>query len=105
MNPYADLTDEQLIAQCRVETLRGSGPGGQHRNKVETAVIITHEPSGLRAEASERRSQEKNRAEAVRRLRVKLAIDSSIFSQFFPLFSLLSMISKLPSFSTRGAQY
>jgi hypothetical protein len=71
----AALDPEILLRECQVRTGRRGGPGGQHRNKVETAVIVTHEPSGIRAEASERRSQGKNRVEAVRRLRVKLAME------------------------------
>ena len=54
---------------------RRSGPGGQHRNKVSTAVVITHRPTGVRAEANERRSQAENHREAVRRLRVRLAVE------------------------------
>jgi hypothetical protein len=57
-----------------VDRTRRSGPGGQHRNKVETAVVITHTPSGLGGEASERRSQEENRKQALFRLRVNLAL-------------------------------
>jgi hypothetical protein len=63
-----------LLKQCEIRRQRRSGPGGQHRNKVETAVVITHQPTGIRGEASERRSQDLNRAMAVQRLRVKLAL-------------------------------
>lgn len=70
----AALPIEKLLADCRVETTRRSGPGGQHRNKVETAVIVTHLPTGVRAEANEQRSQAANRTNAVWRLRVKLAL-------------------------------
>jgi hypothetical protein len=66
---------KQLLAECDVERTRRSGPGGQHRNKVETAVVITHRPTGVRAEASERRSQAENLAQATRRLRVRLALE------------------------------
>ena len=52
---------EQLLAECEVRRLRRSGPGGQHRNKVETAVALRHLPTGVQAEANERRSQAQNR--------------------------------------------
>lgn len=70
----AALAPEVLLADCRARRTRRSGPGGQHRNKVETAVVLTHLPSGVTAEANERRSQHENHAQAVFRLRVKLAL-------------------------------
>lgn len=70
----ATLTTAALLLQCKVRRQRRSGPGGQHRNKVETAVVLLHRASGIRSEASERRSQAQNLAMAVRRLRIKLAI-------------------------------
>jgi hypothetical protein len=65
----------KLLAECDVRHERRSGPGGQHRNKVSTAVVLLHRPTGVRAEANERRSQFDNRREALRRLRVRLALD------------------------------
>ena len=53
---------------------RHSGPGGQHRNKVETAIEIVHEPTGVTSFAAELRSQEANRQVAMFRLRLLLAI-------------------------------
>jgi hypothetical protein len=70
----AELDDDVLRSQCDVTTTRRSGPGGQHRNKVETAVVITHRPTDVRAEANERRSQHENAVVAWRRLRVQLAV-------------------------------
>jgi hypothetical protein len=69
----AALADEDLFSHCDWLTTRRSGPGGQHRNKVETAVVLTHLPTGIRAEANERRSQAENRAVALFRLRLALA--------------------------------
>ena len=71
----AAASAEQLIADCDVRRLRRSGPGGQHRNKVETAISLHHLPTGVRAEANERRSQAQNHSVAVFRLRVNLALE------------------------------
>jgi len=69
------LSDEGLAAQCRFERFRVSGPGGQHRNKTDSAVRVTHQPSGAVGFASERRSQHQNRAVALARLRQAIALE------------------------------
>src|SRR5271155_300223 len=66
------LTDEQLLAQCEVDTYRASGPGGQKRNKTSSAVRLRHPPSGLLVIAEENRSQHENKARALKRLRQAL---------------------------------
>lgn len=68
------LTEAQLLAECDILFQRRSGPGGQHRNKVETAVRLRHRPTGVEAQACERRQQAENRAVAVERLRLQLAL-------------------------------
>ena len=73
VHPAAQATPT-LLRDCTTQRKRRGGPGGQHRNKVETSVVITHRPTGLIGEASERRSQDLNRQAAVRRLRVALAL-------------------------------
>src|SRR5271157_5354132 len=75
MSHPAAASAEQLLAECEVRRLRRSGPGGQHRNKVETAISLHHLPTGVHAEASERRSQAQNRSQALFRLRVNLALE------------------------------
>jgi hypothetical protein len=74
MHPAA-LDDDALLRDCDETRTRRSGPGGQHRNKVETAVILVHRPTGIGAEASERRSQAQNRTVALTRLRLRLALE------------------------------
>jgi hypothetical protein len=69
-----DLDDEALLAACDVDRYRASGPGGQFRNKVETAVRLRHRPSGIVVIAEESRSQAENRKQALRRLRKALAL-------------------------------
>ncbi len=63
---------ENLERDTDVEFVRGSGPGGQNRNKVESGVRLTHRPSGVAVEATERRSQAQNREIAFERLAEKL---------------------------------
>ncbi|HEX9886393.1 MAG TPA: peptide chain release factor-like protein [Longimicrobiales bacterium] len=65
-------SDEELLAQCRVETFRSGGKGGQHQNKTESGVRLVHLPSGVRATARKERSQHRNKALALTRLRRKL---------------------------------
>lgn len=67
------MSDRELLMRVerkdlRIETYRGSGPGGQHRNKTDSCVRITHVESGLVAECCETRSQHQNRGIAFRRL-------------------------------------
>jgi hypothetical protein len=70
----AALAPADLLADCKTQRQRRGGPGGQHRNKVETAVVITHRPTGAIGAASERRSQDLNRQAALHRLRIALAL-------------------------------
>lgn len=58
--------------EIRYETLRASGPGGQHVNKTESAVRAVHIPSGISVVASDQRSQWQNKKLATERLQVKL---------------------------------
>jgi protein subunit release factor B len=58
----------KLKDECDVETYRASGPGGQHRNKTESAVRMTHLPTGIVRIATEHRSQLRNRELALERI-------------------------------------
>jgi ribosome-associated protein len=62
-----------LLAECEVSVFVGGGPGGQHRNKTESAVRLAHGPTGITVTATERRSQAQNRTVALQRLRERLA--------------------------------
>jgi protein subunit release factor B len=63
---------DSLERDCDIDYFIASGPGGQHRNKVETGVRLTHRPSGTVVTATERRSQRANREAAFERMAVRL---------------------------------
>ncbi|MEN6497072.1 MAG: peptide chain release factor-like protein, partial [Thermoguttaceae bacterium] len=67
-----EVLDSSEEAELEIATQRGSGPGGQHRNKVETAVRITHVPTGLSVYLDGGRSQHQNRVQAHRILSAKV---------------------------------
>ena len=72
MRPRYDTDPQVLKKQVIIETYRSSGPGGQRKNKVETAVRLKHLPSGITVVATEHRSQSENRKLAFERLRERL---------------------------------
>ena len=65
-------TDEELLRECEVDTFRSSGPGGQHVNKTESAVRLKHSPSGLVVTSQQERSQHRNKAICLEKLRAKI---------------------------------
>jgi hypothetical protein len=69
-----ELSDEELLGRCEEHVYKASGPGGQHRNKVSSAVRLHHRASGVTATANDSRSQHDNRRLALRRLRMNLAL-------------------------------
>ncbi|KAL6997380.1 hypothetical protein U1Q18_007506 [Sarracenia purpurea var. burkii] len=98
---FLAMTDEQLMSQCEMDTFKASGPGGQHRNKRESAVRLKHLPTGIVAQAVEDRSQHKNRAAAIARLRklvalkVRNAVDLDAYSPPQELLHILPVKSTI----------
>jgi len=72
---YLALDDASLLNECEIDRYRASGPGGQKRNKTDSAVRIRHLPTGIAAIANEDRSQHVNKQRALRRLRILIALE------------------------------
>ncbi len=93
---YLTVSDDALIAQCEVDRYRASGPGGQHRNKTESAVRLRHKLSGVSAIGEDSRSQAENKVHAVRRLRSAIALEVREpigLEHFTPSARLASMVA------------
>jgi protein subunit release factor A len=65
-------TDEALLAECDVQVFRATGPGGQSVNTTDSAVRLIHRPSGFVVVGRRERSQLRNKADCLKRLREKL---------------------------------
>ena len=73
---YARLSDDELAAQCEVETFHASGPGGQGVNTADSAVRMCHVPTGIVVTSREQRSQLQNRMNCLRKIRHQLEVRS-----------------------------
>jgi len=70
---FLALSDKELLRQCDIHIYKSSGPGGQHRNKVSSAVRLLHQPTGISSHGDDSRSQHENKQLAIQRLRMNIA--------------------------------
>jgi hypothetical protein len=72
--PAYALSESDLLAGCRIDTFRAGGPGGQHTNRTESAVRITHRATGEVSQCQDHRERARNQRAALSRLRLRLAL-------------------------------
>jgi len=65
-------SDDSFLSECKVETFRSGGKGGQHANKTESAVRLTHIKSGIQATCQDERSQYLNKIKCIKELRLRI---------------------------------
>lgn len=106
---WLDLSEQALLEDCRFDTFRGPGPGGQKRNKTSNSIRLVHRPTGITVVAGESRSQVENKLRAIRRLKLRLATDirRPIDPRFFeppPWFKDVTQLGRL-AVSHRNEHY
>tara|TARA_B100000029_G_C17122684_1_gene795740 strand:+ start:228 stop:587 length:360 start_codon:yes stop_codon:yes gene_type:complete len=71
---FIDIPDSDniLLSACKIETFRSSGKGGQHANKTESAVRLTHIKSGIQVTCQDERSQYLNKMKCLKELRIRI---------------------------------
>ena len=71
---FIDIPDsnDALLSECKVETFCSSGKGGQHANKTESAVRLTHIKSGIKVMCQDERSQHLNKTKCIQELRLRI---------------------------------
>lgn len=72
-NTWLTLADDQLLKLCKIEFYKGTGPGGQKKNKTSSGVRLIHLETELFAESAESRQQSDNKLKALKKLRFELA--------------------------------
>ena len=65
-------SDDALLSECKIETFRSSGKGGQHANKTDSAVRLTHTKSGIQVMCQDERSQYLNKTKCIKELRLRI---------------------------------
>ena len=65
-------SDDALLSECKIETFRSGGKGGQHANKTESAVRLTHISSGIKVTCQDERSQYLNKIKCIKELRNRI---------------------------------
>ena len=75
-NKWLKASDEEFFKECSHDWFQASGPGGQKRNRKYSGVRIHHKPTGLTAEEVQSRSQNDNKHNAIRKLKIKLAVET-----------------------------
>ena len=85
-------SNEDLLKQCRVDTYRASGAGGQHVNTTDSAVRLVHIETGLSVQCSKHRSQHMNKEECIEKLR-------ALYHQKF----LVRKKKRIPTKKTKGS--